>query len=682
MMKSFLNKIAIIIALLATGLAGRAQINTDQVLRVGQNALYFEDYVLSIQYFNQAIQSKPYLPQPYLMRAIAKLNLEDYRGAIDDASKCISINPYLPDAWEVRGVARQNLGLNRGAIDDYNEALALLPNNRNILFNKALAQEDEGLIEQADTTISEILKHYRLYDKAYVARAKLRLEAGDTLAAEEDVDKAIKLNPNMLNSYLFRASIAIDKHKDYEKALADMDKAIKLEPKLSGLYINRAFLRHELDDYFGAMADFDYALDLEPLSSTALFNRSLLLMEVGDNDRALLDLNRLLKITPDDERALYNRSIVYSEKKDFDKAIADISEVIGKMPSFSSAYFMRSEFYREKGDMKNAKADYEHAMALARKNASEKPQDIAAGANQNAKEAIVDDTLPEELTRESAANRFNALLTIDNDTRIDGDYNNQAIRGRVQDRDIQIDIEPYIDVSLYSSPGELSENTYQMKEVDDINASRMLRFMVFVTSRPVRLSDPELIKRHFESIDYYNSYLATHQPRTIDYLGRALDFITLRNYQAAISDLDRAVEMNPDHALAYMLRAQSRYYQSLESAPYDRAETGLSSLDTRRESLALALADIDRAIQYSPRTSALWYDKGNILYSMGNLPAASEAYTKAIELEPSMGEAYFNRGYIKLKAGDEKGGIDDLSKAGELGKVAAYNLIKRVRRVR
>ena len=42
-----------------------AQVNTDQVLRVGQNALYFEDYMLSIQYFNQAIQAKPHLAQPY-----------------------------------------------------------------------------------------------------------------------------------------------------------------------------------------------------------------------------------------------------------------------------------------------------------------------------------------------------------------------------------------------------------------------------------------------------------------------------------------------------------------------------------------------------------------------------------------------------------------------------------------
>ena len=73
------NHLLILILLAVVFVAGRsaAQVNTDQVIRVGQNALYFEDYMLSIQYFNQAIQAKPYLARPYFLRAIAKLNLDD-----------------------------------------------------------------------------------------------------------------------------------------------------------------------------------------------------------------------------------------------------------------------------------------------------------------------------------------------------------------------------------------------------------------------------------------------------------------------------------------------------------------------------------------------------------------------------------------------------------------------------
>ncbi|MDE6043066.1 MAG: hypothetical protein K2G07_05925, partial [Muribaculaceae bacterium] len=107
-----------------------AQINTEQVLRVGRNALYFEDYVLSIQYFNRVIDAKPYLAEPYFLRAIAKYNLEDYAGAEADATRSIELNPFVADAWEVRGVSRQNQGRDSAAVEDYRKALDLLPRNR------------------------------------------------------------------------------------------------------------------------------------------------------------------------------------------------------------------------------------------------------------------------------------------------------------------------------------------------------------------------------------------------------------------------------------------------------------------------------------------------------------------------------------------------------------------------
>ena len=71
--KIFLSLVLLILSI--TGVS--AQINTDRVMNIGRNALYFEDYILSIQYFNQVIKVKPYLADPYFYRAVAKLSLED-----------------------------------------------------------------------------------------------------------------------------------------------------------------------------------------------------------------------------------------------------------------------------------------------------------------------------------------------------------------------------------------------------------------------------------------------------------------------------------------------------------------------------------------------------------------------------------------------------------------------------
>ena len=79
------RRLLLVLALMVT-VGVQAQINTEQVVNIGRNALYFEDYILAIQYFNQAIKAKPFLAEPYFFRSVAKISLEDYQGAEQDAS--------------------------------------------------------------------------------------------------------------------------------------------------------------------------------------------------------------------------------------------------------------------------------------------------------------------------------------------------------------------------------------------------------------------------------------------------------------------------------------------------------------------------------------------------------------------------------------------------------------------
>lgn len=657
---------------------GNAQINTDQVMRIGQNALYFEDYMLSIQYFNQVIQAKPYLAQPYFFRAIAKLNLEDYRGAEEDASTAIEHNPFITDAYEVRGVARQNLGKHKDAISDYTQALSMLPDNRSILFNKALAEEETGDYDSAANSFGQLLKAHPNYDNGYLGRARLYLSKEDTVSALADLNKALEINKNATNAYVMRADIAIHSNKDYESALADMNEAIKLQPKYAGLFINRAFLRYNLDDYFGAMADYDYALQLDPLNSVALFNRGLLRAEVHDNNKAIEDFTKVLSLDNNDYKALYNRALLYKEIHDYKSALNDLNRVIEAFPSFAGAYFLRFEIYRESGDKRRAESDYNKSMALAKKPVANPDNDNSAQEKPEA------ETEPQEVV----ANRFTSLLTIENNAEIEEDYNNKSIRGKVQDRNVNIEIEPLFTLSYYSSPSQLKENTYFIKEVDDLNATRMLRFLIMVTNHEPQLNDEADIRRHFESIEYYNSLLATGTPRAIDYFGRAMDFMTLHNYKSAITDLDRALELTPDFTMAYFLRAIARY-KEMEVAGIQTPDNNRPGGDVMSSQLAgiktktaitEILNDIDHAIKLSPLMAQAYYNKGNIYVNAQDYTSALSAYNKAIETKPDFGEAYYNRGYVYLKLGNKDAGVADLSKAGELGILPSYNLIKRMSR--
>lgn len=682
---------------LLTSAVVSAQINTDQVMQVGRNALYFEDYMLSIQYFNQVISAKPYLAHPYFFRALAKLNLDDFQGAIDDASTAIERNPFITDAYELRAVAYQNLGRHAQAIADYNHVLSMLPENRGILFNKALAQEESKDYEGAAATFETLLGYHKGYDNGYVGRARLRLETGDTVGALADVDKALQLNKNSVNAYLIRADVAINSNRDFAKALEDMNEAIRLQPKYAGFFINRAFLRHNLDDYYGAMSDYDYAIQLDPMNYVAYYNRALLLSEVRDFDKALLDLDKVIQLRGIDYRALYNRAVIKKEKRDFKGAIEDIEKVIEAYPSLAAGYFLRSEIKRDMGD-NTAKADFDHSMALARQGVTKGPAKSSDSASALASTARKDEPAKssspfdddilraDDEPQDIVAARFTSLLTIDDNMNLEQEYNNKSIRGKVQDRNVAITIEPMFAVSFYNSPTELRPNPEYIREVDDLNRTRALRFMLQVTNNVPALTDPDEIKRHFDSVEYYNSYLSSHTPRAIDYFGRGMDFMTLRNYEAAIADFNHAVELAPDFTMAFFMRSIARTRQ-LE-APSDKNSSNDSDQPsnttlTRQQQRVLAseaMADMDTVIKLSPEMAIAYYNKGVMLIGLQDFTSALTAFNKAVEINPYFGEAFYNRGYVYFKLGNREHGSADLSKAGELGVIPSYNLLKRMSR--
>ena len=72
-----------------------AQYNVDRLITNGEVALHYDDYVLSIQYFNKVLALKPYLWLPWYDRSVAKFYLDDYIGSESDASKAIGLNPYI-----------------------------------------------------------------------------------------------------------------------------------------------------------------------------------------------------------------------------------------------------------------------------------------------------------------------------------------------------------------------------------------------------------------------------------------------------------------------------------------------------------------------------------------------------------------------------------------------------------
>ena len=61
---TFIRVVAIALPLWGIGSISHAQINTDRMMNIARNALAYDDYVLSISYFNLVNNYKPHLYEP------------------------------------------------------------------------------------------------------------------------------------------------------------------------------------------------------------------------------------------------------------------------------------------------------------------------------------------------------------------------------------------------------------------------------------------------------------------------------------------------------------------------------------------------------------------------------------------------------------------------------------------
>ena len=679
---------------LVAALGTQAQINTDQVVNIGRNALYFEDYILAIQYFNQAIKAKPFLAEPYFYRSVAKISLEDYQGAEQDAGMAIERNPFIVDAYQVRGVSRQNLGNFAGAVEDYDAGLQLMPEDKNLLFNRAVCETALKNYDEAQQTFDRLLQLDRRNDRAYIGLAQMYLARKDTTSALENLNRGIALSKNNANAYVMRAEIATRSRQDFQSAVADMDSAILLEPRYAGYFINRAYMKYNLDDYFGAMADYDYAIGLDPASQEAHFNRGLLRAEVGDNNKAISDFDFVLKANPSNFMALYNRALLHMRTGQFREAVNDFTAILKKYPEFEAGYMARGEAKRRMGDHRGGDADYERAMSIFRRNKTHEstfnPAEIEATAaiKKAEQRALTGEDEPE--TAEEIINRFNTLLTVTDQDPVKPEYANRQ-RGHIQNDNIEVEPMPMFSLSYYAQDNKLNNDTYYIREIEDANDSRLLPAKLTLINGEPQLNEEE-IKRHFADIEYCNALIDATKPRSIDYFVRGLDHLLVKNPEAAVKDANAAIELSPSLTLAYILRASAHYMQYRMAQALDANDSELladapdakskAMLRQRQDVTTLdqMIADWDEVIKLSPKNMYAHYNKGNIYMLQGDYTSAISCYSHAIELKPDLAQAYYNRGLMYLRMGNKALGVADLSKAGELGVLPSYNILKRMTR--
>lgn len=139
--------------------------------------------------------------------------------------------------------------------------------------------------------------------------------------------------------------------------------------------------------------------------------------------------------------------------------------------------------------------------------------------------------------------------------------------------------------------------------------------------------------------------------KTGGYFAQAVEQAENKDFNAAILSYNKAIELNPHHALSYNNRGQVYF----NTGRFDEA-----------------YADFNKALELNPHCVEAYFNKG-VWYSRKKFHApAIFNYSKAIELRPSFAAAYNNRGLIYLDKKQINEAFNDFNQAVKCD--SKYNL--------
>ncbi len=115
----------------------------------------------------------------------------------------------------------------------------------------------------------------------------------------------------------------------------------------------------------------------------------------------------------------------------------------------------------------------------------------------------------------------------------------------------------------------------------------------------------------------------------------------LGQYQSAIEDHKKEIELIPDNSLAYSSSGTTKLIRGSDG------------------DYKAAIEDFNKALELNPDYARDYQNRGVAKVKLLNYAGAIQDYDKAIALNPKDADAYNNRGFAKLKIEDYAGAIED-----------------------
>ena len=436
----------------------------------------------------------------------------------------------------------------------------------------------------------------------------------------------------------------------HAQAIFEYDRAIRRDPESRGAYYNRANAYADLGQYAEALRDYSQAVELDPDCVAAYINRGGIYRKLKQYNDSIADYDRAITLSPHDARAYVNRAGVYIDLDDPQKAVSDCNTAIGLDSRLGEAYAQRAIAHAELGRHGKGVEDLRHAVAW-------KP--ALAETVRSVRDSYA---LPLSDKDIAEASGGFVILRLDENGNVHVEVaGGSRITGISPDGGILYERSSARNVSARSDRGRsLSRRT---TEQDLGEAAKCLE----------RGNSYYQSQQYNKAISEYDKAIELNPQSAEAYFNRAVPHVKVGKLQEAVNDLSKAIVLNPSlrkkakkvfddylarpMGLSITLRmGRDGAVENVELATKTGRLTAelkaLIAQEITGKSLALAGSEQSGGSKPPPRKGTTageddavrCVERGNAHYRLRQYDDAIFEYRKAIELDSDYAMAYYNRG--------------------------------------
>ncbi len=217
----------------------------------------------------------------------------------------------------------------------------------------------------------------------YRRRSEFWKTLGDTVAAQADIERADKIEPN---SVIDRFWNGVNEHQlaeserrrgnlkgmqdRYKSAIVQYAALLRIRPDHYWTYFDWAWCQMQIGEPYGAIVGFTTCIQLKPEIPWPYYNRGNVHWQLKQGDAAIQDFDAAIERNDRYADAFYNRGIVYTALGKPEQALRDCARAIEINPSMPLAHYQLGEIFRSQKKHDDAIGSYGRAIVLSPNNST------------------------------------------------------------------------------------------------------------------------------------------------------------------------------------------------------------------------------------------------------------------------------------------------------------------------